>query len=128
MTRLFRFTIPKFKTAFELIARGILEGYGRDDIGALVSRVEDALIVPVTRPPVSVASLRLPDPELAVFDLITGKSTIQELVLECVARGVADRDETLRAVYIGLSSRALVSPAWPPSESRPSRPTLPLIE
>jgi eukaryotic-like serine/threonine-protein kinase len=119
-------TLPEAFPAFELIARGILEGYGREDLAALLTPIEDDLIVPVARPPVSITTLRLPDPETAVFDRITGDRTLQEVVLESIGRGIADRYEALRAVFIGLSIRVLVARRWPPSQSRPSMPTLPV--
>jgi serine/threonine-protein kinase len=118
-------TLPEAFPAFELIARGILEGYTREDLVALLSPIEDAIVVPVARPPVSVASLRLPAPETAVFDGLTGERSIQAIVHESMARGIADRFEALRAIFIGLSGRLLTSKAWPLSQGRPSMPTLP---
>ncbi len=120
-------TLPEAFPPFELITRGILEGYTRDEIAAALTPVCEALVVPVSRPTVSVASLRLPQPEAAVLDAISGESSIQEVVLNSIAHGLADRHEALRAIFIGLSSRVLVCPSWPPSAARPSMPTLPVL-
>ena len=119
-------TMPEAFNAMELIARGIVEGYGYDDLATLLAPLEGALIVPVPRAAVSVASLKLPAREAAVLECITGQQTLGQISSEAVLRGTSDREGTLRAVFIGLSSKAFVSPAWPPTTHRETLPTVPL--
>jgi serine/threonine-protein kinase len=119
-------TMPEAFNAMELIARGIVEGYGYDDLATLLGPLEGALIVPVPRAAVSVASLKLPAREAAVLECITGQQTLGQISSEAVLRGTSDREGTLRAVFIGLSSKAFVSPAWPPTTHRETLPTVPL--
>jgi eukaryotic-like serine/threonine-protein kinase len=119
-------TMPEAFNAVELIARGIVEGYGHDDLTAILAPLEGALIVPVPRAAISVASLKLGPRENAVLECITGQQTLRQIMNEAVLRGISDREGTLRAVFAGLSSKAFVSPGWPPASHRETLPTLPL--
>jgi serine/threonine-protein kinase len=119
-------TMPEAFNAVELIARGIIEGYAYDDLSNILAPVEGALIVPVPRAAISVASLKLPPREASVLDCITGQQTLGQIASEAVLRGTSDREGTLRAIFIGLSSKAFVSPAWPPAAHRETLPTVPL--
>jgi serine/threonine-protein kinase len=117
-------TMPEAFPPFELVAKGMLAGYAPDDLTAAIDPIQDAPVAPVARAPVSVASLKLPAREAAVLDHVLGKVTVRQILQESVARGIASRDEAMRAVFIGLSSQLLVCPAWPPTEGRPEAPTL----
>jgi serine/threonine-protein kinase len=118
-------TMPEAFNPVELIARGIVEGYGYDDLVNILAPLEGALIVPVPRSAISVASLKLAPRETAVLESITGQQTLAQIVSEAVLRGTSDREGTLRAVFVGLSSKAFVSPAWPPATHRETLPTVP---
>jgi serine/threonine-protein kinase len=119
-------TMPEAFNAVELIARGIVEGYTYDDLASVLAPLENALIVPVPRAAVSVASLKLAARETAVLECITGQQTLGQIASDAVLRGTSDREGTLRAVFVGLSSRAFVSPAWPPASHRETLPTVQL--
>jgi hypothetical protein len=119
-------TMPEAFNAVELIARGIIEGYTYDDLVKILAPLENALIVPVPRAAISVASLKLPAREASVMECITGQQTLGQISSEAVLRGTSDREGTLRAVFIGLSSKTFVSPAWPPAAHRETLPTVPL--
>jgi eukaryotic-like serine/threonine-protein kinase len=119
-------TMPEAFNAVELIARGIVEGYGYDDLAKILAPLEGALIIPVPRAAVSVASLKLPAREASVLECITGEQTLGQLSSEAVLRGTSDREGTLRAVFVGLSSKAFISPGWPPTSHRETLPTVPL--
>jgi serine/threonine protein kinase len=119
-------TMPEAFNAVELIARGASEGYSYEELATIMAPLEDALIVPVPHPAVSVAELKLPPRETSVLLAITGQQTLGRIAGEAVLRGTSDREGTLRAVFIGLSSKALVSPGWPPGAHREALPTVPL--
>jgi serine/threonine-protein kinase len=119
-------TMPEAFNAVELIARGIVEGYGYDDLANILAPLEGALIVPVPRAAVSVTSLKLDPRETAVLECITGQQTLGEIASEAVLRGVSDREGTLRAVFVALSSKSFVSPGWLPPAYRETLPTVPL--
>ena len=119
-------TMPEAFNAVELIARGIVENYTYDDLVKVLAPIEGALIVPVPRSAVSIASLKLAPRETAVLEGITGQQTLGQIASDAVMRGTSDREGTLRAVFVGLSSKAFVSPAWPPAAHRETLPTLPL--
>jgi serine/threonine-protein kinase len=116
-------TVPEAFNPFELIARGIIEGYSVEDLSRLLAPLENGLLVPLPRAPVAVGSLKLEAPETAVLDLIKGQTTLGEIAAMAAQRGIA-RDSVLRGVFVGLSSGAFVSPAWP-AKVRESLPTLP---
>jgi serine/threonine-protein kinase len=119
-------TMPEAFDAVELIARGISEGYGYDDLAKILGPLDNAIILPVTRGPVSIAQLKLAPRERAILEGIAGQQTLGQLASEAVLRGTSDREGTLRAVFIGLSAKSLVSPGWPPSAHRETLPTVPL--
>jgi serine/threonine-protein kinase len=119
-------TMPEAFNAVELIARGIVEGYSYDDLVKILAPLEGALIIPVPRAAISVASLKLAPRETAVLECITGQQTLAQIGSDAVVRGTSDREGTLRAVFVGLSSKAFVSPGWPPSAHRETLPTVPL--
>jgi serine/threonine-protein kinase len=116
-------TVPEAFNPFELIARGIVEGYSIEELSRLLAPVENGLLVPLPRAPVSAASLKLEAPEIAVLELIKGQTTLAEITALAEQRGIS-RDSVLRGVFIGLSSGAFVSPAWP-AKYRESLPTVP---
>jgi eukaryotic-like serine/threonine-protein kinase len=116
-------TVPEAFSPFELIARGIVEGYSNEDLSRIIGPLENALIVPLPRAPVSVATLKLDAPETAVLESIKGQKTLAAITGDAAQRGIA-RESVLRAVFVGLSSGAFVSPAWP-VRYRDSLPTLP---
>jgi serine/threonine-protein kinase len=116
-------TVPEAFNPLELIARGIIQGYPIEDLSLLLYPIENALVVPLPRAPVSVASLKLDAPETAVLESIKGHKTLSEITSDASQRGIA-RDSVLRGVFVGLSSGAFVSPAWP-AKYRESIPTIP---
>jgi serine/threonine-protein kinase len=118
-------TMPEAFNSIELITRGIVEGYSYDDLVHVLAPVEHAAIVPLARPPVSVSSLKLPVREAAVLESIAGRQTLSQITSEAIQHGSCDHEGILRAVFIGLSSGAFISPAWPPAPIRESLPTLP---
>jgi eukaryotic-like serine/threonine-protein kinase len=119
-------SMPEALNGVELIARGIIEGYSYDDLSAVLAPLQSAIILPVTRAPVAIASLKLPSRENAVLDAITGHQSLAQLASEAVLRGMADREGTLRAVFIGLSCGAFIAQGWPPVVPRESLPTVPV--
>jgi serine/threonine-protein kinase len=116
-------TVPEAFSPCELIARGIVEGYSYDELSRLLAPLDNALIVPLPRSPVSVATLKLEAPETAVLESIKGQKTLAAITADAAQRDIP-RESVLRAVFVGLSSGAFVSPAWP-TRYRESMPTLP---
>ena len=117
-------TVPEAFNPVELIVRGIVEGYSNEDLMQLLAPLEHALIVPLPRAPVSITSLRLEAPEMAVLDSIKGRQTLSQIAAAAAERGI-ERERVLRGVFVGLSCGAFVSPAWP-TAYRQALPTIPL--
>ncbi|MFO0680133.1 MAG: serine/threonine-protein kinase [Polyangiaceae bacterium] len=105
-------TFPLGVDPFELIARGVREAYGPDELAAILSPLDEEVIEPVEHPPLRVDALRLPDREAMVLASIDGKTTLDRLVAQASARGIADPAEVLTAVFIGLSFQSLASKRW----------------
>jgi hypothetical protein len=62
-----------------------------------------------------------------VLESINGRQTLSQIASDAILHGISDREGTLRAVFVGLSSGAFVSPGWPPASHRESLPTVPLM-
>jgi len=110
-------TFPLGVDTFELIGRGIRGGYRYEELEEMLAPIHEEVIEPVAVPPVRRETFRLPEHEAAVLEAVTGKTTLSKLVAELTGAGVADPEEILRAVFLGLSCELLRSPKWviPPS-------------
>jgi serine/threonine-protein kinase len=118
-------TMPEAFNPIELITRGIVEGYSYEALLSVLAPLEDSLILPLPRAPVSVTSLKLGAGETAVLESIGGRQTLAQIANEASRLGTSDHEGVLRAVLVGLSSGSFVSPAWPPPAVRDSMPTAP---
>jgi eukaryotic-like serine/threonine-protein kinase len=110
-------TFPLGIDTYELIGRGVLNGYSCEELQALLTPVYEEVIEPVPTPPVRLEMFRLPEREAAVIASVTEKTTLARLVAQLTAAGTADPEEVLRAAFVGLSCELLRSPKWvvPPS-------------
>lgn len=105
-------TFPLGVDPFELIGRGVRTGYTADELSLLLQEVEEEVIEPVMVPPIRPEMFRLPDKELRVLELANKKTTLSKLLGEVTAKGVADPEEVLRTVFLGLCCELLRSPKW----------------
>lgn len=117
-------TFPLGVDPFELLARGVREAYSPAELQAILGSLEEEYIEPVLPLPVRIETFRFPEREEAVLRAIDGKSTLQNVIRDMKSRGVADNDETMRAIFCGLSCEVLRSKRWqsftstPPTQSR----------
>jgi serine/threonine-protein kinase len=110
-------TFPLGVDTYELIGRGIRQGYTHDELESLLEGVKEEVIEPVANPPVRREMFRLPEREAAVLEAANGKTTLSKLVAQLSSAETADPDEVLRGVFLGLACELLRSPKWvvPPS-------------
>jgi serine/threonine-protein kinase len=110
-------TFPLGVDIYELIGRGIRQGYSFAELDAMLAPVREEVVEPVDVPPVRREMFRLPEREAAVLEAVAGKTTLGRLVAQLVGAGTADPEEVLRAVFLGLACELLRSPKWviPPS-------------
>jgi serine/threonine-protein kinase len=101
-------TFPLGVDPYELIARGVRDGYHADELEALLAPVADEVLEVVVLPPVRIEAFRLHEREARVLRKVDGTFTLQKLY----AAGVADPDEVARAVFIGLSCDMVKSKGW----------------
>ena len=105
-------SLPEAFSPIEMLVRGITAGYPPERLSAVMKAMYAAPVIAATKAAVSVASLRLSPREQTVLASVGAAKKLSDIIDDCTARGVADRVEALRAVFIGLSSRTLVSPMW----------------
>ncbi|MCU0691188.1 MAG: protein kinase [Polyangiaceae bacterium] len=116
-------TILHGASALELVARGVLQGYRDSELVSLLTPCFDSDVSLAPNAESVLRSLRLPVRLGIVLDAIHRPQTLRSLLSICVEDGRAARDDVLRAVFIGLSVRALTSIGFPPDTCRPSVPT-----
>jgi serine/threonine-protein kinase len=105
-------TFPLGVDPFELIVRGIHQGYDSQQLSEMLEPIENDILEPVAHPPVRVESFRLPEREAFVLKKVDGRSTMKELIEAMKSLRVADAEDVMRAVFIGLSCEVLRSLRW----------------
>jgi serine/threonine-protein kinase len=101
-------TFPHGIDPYLLLARGVRDAYGAEELRAILAPVEDSLVEPVVLPPVRVEAFRLSDRELRLLRTIDGTTTLQQLI----AQNPAHVPDLLRAVFMGLSFQLLRAPGF----------------
>ncbi len=104
---------------YELIARGVREGYSVQELEAILSPLDEEVLEPVVPLPVRIETFRLPEREANVLREIDGKSTLRKISAEMSDQKLADPEEVLRAVFLGLSCELLRSHRWTVFTSTP---------
>jgi serine/threonine-protein kinase len=97
---------------FQLIARGAREGFTGAELEAMLSPLDEELLRIVEHPPVRREAFALSERESSVLSLVDGKKTLKRLVAEASSRSLADPEEVMSAVFVGLSCEMLTSRAW----------------
>ena len=110
-------TFPLGVDPFDLIGRGVRHGYPAQETEAILKPFEEEVLEPVAVPPVRLDQFRLPERDAMVIEAVAGKTTLRKLMAQLSATDVADPDEVLRAVFLGLCCELLRTPKWivPPS-------------
>jgi serine/threonine protein kinase len=112
-------TFPMGVDPYELIARGVREGYSAEELEAILSPLDEEVIEPVVPLPVRIETFRLPEREANVLREIDGKSTLRRVSAQMSDQEKADPGEVLRAVFLGLSCEVLRSNRWTVFTSTP---------
>jgi eukaryotic-like serine/threonine-protein kinase len=105
-------TFPMGVDPYELLARGVREGYSVQELEAILSPLDEEVLEPVVPLPVRIETFRLPEREANVLREIDGKSTLRKVSAQMSDQRKADPDEVLRAVFLGLSCELLRSNRW----------------
>ena len=103
-------TFPLGMDPFELVLRCIREHYPAAELEAILQPLEDAIVAPVTPLPVRIEAFRFAETEEHVIKRIKAPMPIGEVLKS--ARKFATREETLRAIFCGLSCDLLRSERW----------------
>jgi len=103
-------TFPLGVDPYELIARGVRDGYDAAEIEAMLGPIGEQILEPVALPPVRLEAFRLSDAETRVLRRVDGTFTVNRLL----ASGVGDPEDVLRAVFIGLSCELVHATTWRP--------------
>lgn len=105
-------TFPLGVDSFELITRGIKEGYRPTELAELLDPLADDLLSPVPLPPLRIGTLRLPEREAYVLRCVEEEITLNDLRTKMREQDAASDDEVLRAVFIGLTCDLIRSLRW----------------
>ncbi|CAN5925480.1 hypothetical protein BH11MYX4_BH11MYX4_23250 [soil metagenome] len=103
-------TFPLGIDPFEIVLRSVREHYPAAELEAILQPLEDSVLEPVVPLPVRLEAFRFGEAEELVIRRIKAPTTIGE-VLEA-ARKHASHEETLRAIFCGLSCDLLRSERW----------------
>jgi serine/threonine protein kinase len=103
-------TFPLGIDPFELVLRAVREAYPQEELEAILGPLEEDVVEPVRPLPVRIEAFRIGDAEEAVLKSIEAPVAIGDLVKQ--SRKFATREETLRAVFCGLSCDLLRSTRW----------------
>ncbi len=101
-------TFPLGVDTYELIASGVRDGYDPRELEGLLDAFGESVLDPVALPPVRLEAFRLRESEMRVLKQVNGTFTVNRLI----ASGIADPDEVLRAVFIGLSCELVHTNGW----------------
>ncbi len=101
-------TFPLGIDPYELIARGVRDGYTGDELESMLEPLSETILDAVALPPVRLETFRLTDTETRVLRRVDGTFTVARLV----ASGVADPEDVLRAVFVGLSCELIHATGW----------------
>jgi len=105
-------TFPLGVDSFELITRGIKEGYTQRELEELLQPIADDVLEPVPLPPLRIETMRLPEREAYVLQSIDDETTLVALTARMRELEAASDEEVLRAVFVGLSCDILRSLRW----------------
>ncbi|MDB4942807.1 MAG: serine/threonine protein kinase [Labilithrix sp.] len=104
-------TFPLGVDPFELVLRAVRDHYEVGELTAILEPLTDVPIAPVVPLPVRIEAFRFNEAEEHALRRITKPLLIADIVRS--ARSFATREETLRAVFCGLSCDLLRCEAWP---------------
>lgn len=103
-------TFPLGVDPFELVLRAVRQHYPAEELAAILSPLEEDMIVPVIPLPVRIEAFRFGDAEEHVIKRIKEPMLIGDVLK--AARKYATREETHRAIFCGLSCDLLRSERW----------------
>lgn len=103
-------TFPLGVDPFELVLRSVREAYPQAELEAILGPLEEDVLEPVRPLPVRIEAFRFPEPEEQVLKSIQEPTPIGDVLRAC--RRFATREETLRAIFSGLSCDLLGSARW----------------
>ncbi len=107
----------------ETIARGVAESYTEADLSTILTPYFPQEIRSAPPGEITIQSLRLGRRAKGVLDALDHPVMLEDFVEHAPAALRANREETLSAIFIGLSAGLLVTTGWPPYEQKPSVPT-----
>lgn len=104
---------PSPRSPYELVSAAVRQGYREEELFDLL---EPWWEEPIARNPacgIGPSELGLTPAELSVLGVSVAAAGVGGVVRTVLSRGIAHREDALRAVFLGLSSGCLVSPGWP---------------
>ncbi len=96
----------------ELLTRGVREQYSAAELADVLGPLRAVPVVRSKARRLDPAGLGLSPREQHVLDIAPSASSVERLVASCSLDRTATAEETLRVVFIGLSSGVLAAPGW----------------
>lgn len=96
----------------ELLTRAVRAGYGEHELVELLAPLRAEPIARMPNARTTPAHLALPIAERRALELAGGSPSLETLVARMAADDVATPEQTLRAVFIGLSAGLVAMPGW----------------
>lgn len=103
-------TFPLGVDPFELVLRAVREAYPQAELEAILGPLEEDVLEPVRPLPVRIEAFRFPEAEEQVLKSLETSSVVGDVLK--ASRRYATREETLRAIFAGLSCDLLRSARW----------------
>jgi serine/threonine protein kinase len=105
-------TFPLGVDPLDLIARGVRESYGIDEIAAWLEHLGEDTLAPAPSPPLRLDALRWTEGEARTLGDLSIPRPLRAFLDEEVRSGRADRAEAARGVFLGLSFGVLTTPRF----------------
>ena len=105
-------TFPLGMDPFELVARGVREGYSTSELEAILTPLDEELLEPVAHPPMRLEAFRLEERQLRVLRSVTQPMSLAALREAMLTSRQADAADVFTAVFLGLSCELLRSSRW----------------
>lgn len=116
-------TILHGVSPIETIARGVIEGYDEVELVEILAPFMPHEVRSAPPAELGIKSLRLERKFARILEVVDKPWPLKALVDHVQHKLHGNRDDALRAVFVGLSSGLLITTGWPPTEQRPSVPT-----
>ena len=103
-------TFPFAIDPFDLVVRGVRDGYTQEELEVLLAPLEGDLIGPASPLPVRLGAFHFSETEEQIISSVREPMTLADIAK--AMRKVATREETYRTIFCALSAELLTAAKW----------------